>query len=156
MVAGISDGGALDRIERAVTLDAPVRVVWDAVTESGRLSEWFGADVELDPRPGGRAAFRWKGGRERGAVVEEVSPPSRLSFRWLPFDRAPDGAVRIRRSTRVEFIVEELREGARLTVTESPLTGTGPPDVLGFPAEDAEADLELSAIRADFRLPRDP
>ncbi len=74
-------------VEREITIPATPAEVWPAVTRSDEVSLWFGADVELDVRPGGRGVFRWPDGTERHAVVEEVEPEHRLSFRWLPFPR---------------------------------------------------------------------
>src|SRR2546428_12032105 len=78
-------------VEREITIPASPGDVWPAVTHSDELSTWFGADVELDARPGGRGVFRWPDGTERQAVVEDVEAGRRLSFRWLPFQRTPEG-----------------------------------------------------------------
>src|SRR5438093_5595569 len=98
-----------DRIERELLVPAPVDDVWPAVSEPGELSEWFGAEVELDVRPGGRGTFRWPDGTERGAVVEEVDAPRRLAFRWLPFERSTDGTHAVKQ-TRVEIELEPVAD----------------------------------------------
>lgn len=105
-------------MNREVTLPEDPDRVWSALTEGGPLSEWFGAEVDIDPRPGSLATFRWRDGWERGAVVEEVEPSRRLVFRWLPFERTPEGGIIIGRSGRVEFELVECEEGTRLSVTE--------------------------------------
>jgi uncharacterized protein YndB with AHSA1/START domain len=88
------------------------------MTESRELSAWFGAEVTLEPRPGGRATFRWPDGHERGAVLEDVEPPSHLSFRWLPFERSADGHARLVPATRVELRLEPVEGGTVLTLEE--------------------------------------
>ena len=77
----------MDAVEREVTVPATPGEVWPAVTQSDEVSAWFGADAQLEVRPGGRGVFRWRDGTERHVVVEDVEPPRRLSFRWLPFQR---------------------------------------------------------------------
>lgn len=100
-------------VEREITIPATPAEVWPALTQSDEVSVWFGADVELDVRPGGRAVFRWSDGTERHAVVEEVEPEHRLSFRWL--EAIP--------STRVEITLDEVAEGTRVRVVEQAAFG---------------------------------
>jgi uncharacterized protein YndB with AHSA1/START domain len=95
-------------VEREITIPATPAEVWPALTQSDEVSVWFGAYVELDVRPGGRAVFRWSDGTVRHAVVEEVEPEHRLSFRWL--EAIP--------STRVEITLDEVAEGTRVRVVE--------------------------------------
>jgi uncharacterized protein YndB with AHSA1/START domain len=91
-----------EQVERRVRLPAPPEEVWAEVADPGRLSAWFGAHVELDLRPGGRASFRWPDGTERGGVIEEVEPGKLLAFRWVPFERLSDGTPVRRPIGRVE------------------------------------------------------
>jgi len=105
-------------IEREITIPATPAEVWPVVTHSDEVSAWFGADVELDVRPGGRGIFRWPDGTERHAVVEEVEPEHRLSFRWLPFQRTAERDVEALPSTRVEITLDEVAEGTRVRVVE--------------------------------------
>jgi uncharacterized protein YndB with AHSA1/START domain len=95
-------------VEREITIPATPAEVWPALTQSDEVSVWFGADVVLDVRPGGRGVFRWSDGTVRHAVVEEVEPEHRLSFRWL--EAIP--------STRVEITLDEVAEGTRVRVVE--------------------------------------
>lgn len=105
-------------------LPAPADVVWDAVTRSDQLSAWFGAEVDLDPRPGGPARFRGHDGSHRHGLVEEVEPGHRIVFRWWPLGAAGIGA------TRVEITVDPEIDGSTsiLTISETPLpSATAPP-----------------------------
>src|SRR2546426_4863584 len=83
----LREEASMGAVEREVTVPAPPGEVWRAVTQSDEVSQWFGADAELEVRPGGRGTFRWHDGTERYVVVEEVEPALKLSFRWLPFER---------------------------------------------------------------------
>jgi uncharacterized protein YndB with AHSA1/START domain len=96
----------------SIVVEAPVEEAWEAVTDPGALSEWFGADVELEPRPLGRATFRFPDGTTRFAIVEEVDPPHRLAWRWWPAHER-DAA------TRVAVELEQLEDETRVTVVES-------------------------------------
>jgi uncharacterized protein YndB with AHSA1/START domain len=111
--------GVMDRstIEREILLSVSCERVWSALTDGEQLSSWFGAQVVVDARAGGSAIFRWPDGRERVATVEEVDPPHRLSFRWAPFERTPNGA-RVLPANRVEFTLENVEQGTLLRVTE--------------------------------------
>jgi uncharacterized protein YndB with AHSA1/START domain len=106
------------RIERHVDLPASPDEVWEALTDPERLSSWFGARARLQARRGARVWFRWDDGRERGGVIEEADRPTRLSFRWLPFERLPGGGHRPSGTGRVEFVLEPVTGGTRLRVTE--------------------------------------
>src|SRR5437588_5934103 len=68
----------------SIVVDAPVEEAWEAVIDPDALSAWFGADVDLQPEPLGRATFRFPDGSVRFAIVEEVDAPHRLAWRWWP------------------------------------------------------------------------
>ena len=103
-------------VQRQVLLPVSGDELWEALTDSEQLSEWFGADVDLDPRPGAEATFVDGDGEVRRALVEEVDEGRRLAFRWWPEDEGDTGA------TRVEFVVEEVGDDASvLTVVETGL-----------------------------------
>jgi uncharacterized protein YndB with AHSA1/START domain len=102
-----------DRIERQMTLRAPRDEVWAAITEPDQISKWFGTEAELDLRPGGEGVFRWDEIEVR-VTVEEVTPPARFSYRWEP-SQTPSGGP----TTLVEFELEEIEGGTRLSLAES-------------------------------------
>jgi uncharacterized protein YndB with AHSA1/START domain len=108
-------------IRKEIVLPAPREEVWDALTEPGRLEDWFANDVEIDLRPGGGASFRWSNGEERHATVTEVEPERRLAFEW-----DDDGEV--------AFELDDDGDGTRLTVIES------------SPAWSTALDLQASAL----------
>ena len=70
-------------IERSILIDAPVDVVWTVVTEPEHISRWFSDAVELDLRPGGRAALTWNDHGTFQGRVERVEAPRFFSFRWV-------------------------------------------------------------------------
>jgi uncharacterized protein YndB with AHSA1/START domain len=108
-------------IRKEIVLPAPREEVWEALTEPGRLEDWFANDVEIDLRPGGGASFRWSNGEERHATVTEVEPERRLAFEW-----DDEGEV--------AFELDDDGDGTRLTVVES------------SPAWSTALDLQASAL----------
>ena len=107
-------------VTREVVLPSGVDEVWAAITDPARLGEWFGADVELDLQPGGRAVFQGDDGAVRRGVIEEVDPGHKLAYRWWPYDR-DDPNPGAPKQSRVELIIEAVPSGTRLLVTEVPL-----------------------------------
>jgi uncharacterized protein YndB with AHSA1/START domain len=93
-------------IEREIVVPKQPDEVWEALTDSDRLEEWFASDVELDARPGGEGVFRWGDGDERHAVVRELEEAERLVLDW------DDGG-----SVAIEL--EPVVEGTRVHVVES-------------------------------------
>ena len=130
----------MDAVEREVTVPASSDEVWRAVTRADQVSAWFGADVELDPRPGGRGVFRWADGTHRHVLVEEVEPGRKLAFRWLPFEQTASGDIVAVASTRVEITLDEVAEGTRIRVVERP--------AFAGEAQAPSAGRELAALRS--------
>jgi uncharacterized protein YndB with AHSA1/START domain len=130
----------MEAIEREVTVPAPSDEVWRAVTQADEVSVWFGAEVELDPRPGGRGVFRWADGTQRHVLVEEVEPGRKLAFRWLPFQRIASGDIATVPSSRVEITLDEVPGGTRIRVVERP--------AFAGEAQAPSAGRELAALRS--------
>jgi uncharacterized protein YndB with AHSA1/START domain len=78
------NGHAVIRFERQ--LPYPPAEVWSALTEPGRLLQWWG-QVDLDLRPGGRFEVTWlnptpEGGRlTMHGTITGLEPPSLLETR---------------------------------------------------------------------------
>jgi uncharacterized protein YndB with AHSA1/START domain len=102
-------------VRREIELEAAPADVWDAITRPELLEQWFEAEVELDPRPGGAGRFVEAEGEHRLARVDDVDEGRRLAFTWWP-DEGDEPA------STVEFILTPTQGGTRLVVTESPLT----------------------------------
>ena len=98
-------------VRREIVVDAPPDEVWEALTEAEELEEWLADEVELDVRPGGAGRFRWHDGSERHAVVEDVEIERLLEFWWWSDD--DDASL-------VSVRLDEVAEGTRVTVTETP------------------------------------
>lgn len=97
-------------VKRTLLLDADPAEVWEALTDEALLSEWLAPEVELDPREGGELVCRFADGEERRGEVAVVEAAERLAFTW---HREAGG------ESWVEWIVDAVADGTRLTVIES-------------------------------------
>lgn len=101
-------------VERDTLVEATPEEVWEALTDEDRLEEWMAPDVELDPVEGGEIAVR-DGDDERAGTVETVEENERFAFTW---SRPGEG------ESFVEFTIEALPGGSRVTVVETPIGPT--------------------------------
>lgn len=127
-----SDSNVPDRIVKQRVLRAPRSRVWRAISDSLEFGRWFGVAFE-GPFVAGTivkgkivptevdadiAALQAPyAGLACDVIVERVEPEHHLSFRWHPGaepDTGPDAPT-----TLVEFDLEEVEGGTRLTITES-------------------------------------
>jgi uncharacterized protein YndB with AHSA1/START domain len=97
-------------VERETMIEASPEEVWEALTDEDRLEEWLGPEVELDPFEGGGIAVR-DGDGERTGIVETLEENERFAFTW---SRPGEG------ESFVEFTIEALPGGSRVTVVETP------------------------------------
>lgn len=107
--------GFPDRIERTVEVAQPPGVVWAAITTAEGLSSWFGDEAAIDLRPGGSVRVGWTGGPAVDLRVERVEEPVVFGFTWRIHGLSEDDE----RRTYVEFTLEPVGAGTRLTVVES-------------------------------------
>ncbi len=114
---------AAQAVRRDVLLPAPREEVWAALTRSELLSGWFEAEVEIDPRPRGAVTARDRGGTLRRGTVAAANRPYRLVVVWNStiVGREPGAGP-----TRMEFTLEAVAEGTRLTVIEAPVAASSP------------------------------
>ncbi|HKN52382.1 MAG TPA: SRPBCC domain-containing protein [Amycolatopsis sp.] len=104
-----------DRIERTVEIAHPPATVWAALTTAEGLAAWFGNKAAIDLRPGASAWMKWDGGHSADMRVERVEEPTVFGFTWH-IDGLPEDDPR---RTYVEFTLEPVGTGTRLTVVET-------------------------------------
>lgn len=107
--------GFPDQIVRTVELAHPPAKVWAALTTAEGLGTWFGHAATIDLRPGGAAQLIWKSGDKADLRIERVDEPKVFGFTWH-INGLPDADPR---RTYVEFTLEPVGAGTRLTVVES-------------------------------------
>jgi len=133
-----------DRIEKQVTLRAPVSRVWRAVADAREFGSWFGCRFADDFAPGKlmRATFdaefdeaaliehqkglglkpskiRLPPPNATFCTIERIEPEHYLSFRWIPYGIDAEVDPEKEPTTLVEFRLEPVPEGTRLTIVES-------------------------------------
>ena len=135
--------GSTDRIEKRVVLKAPRARVWRAISDAGEFGAWFG--VELKGRfavgetirgtfpalnQDAIVAHQKKLGLVPSKVrkleenmvfctVERIEPEHTFSFRWIPYGIDAEADPDSEPTTLVEFHLEDVPEGTRLTIVES-------------------------------------
>jgi uncharacterized protein YndB with AHSA1/START domain len=107
--------GFPDRIERTIELAHPPAKVWAALTTAEGLGTWFGNRATIDLRPGGAAQMTWSHGHQADMRIERVEEPNVFGFTWHIYGLPDDDP----RRTYVEFTLEPVGAGTRLTVVES-------------------------------------
>ncbi len=105
-----------DRIERTVEIAHPPARVWAALTTAegpGHLVRQPGHDR---PAPGWfDAQMTWDSGDKANMRIERVEEPTVFGFTWHIYGLPDDDP----RRTYVEFTLEPVGAGTRLTVVES-------------------------------------
>jgi uncharacterized protein YndB with AHSA1/START domain len=107
--------GFPDRIERTLQVSHPPDTVWAALTTAEGLGAWLGNDATIELRPGGSARMRWADGHAVAMRVERVEEPTVFGFTWQ-ISSLPEEDPR---RTYVEFTLEPVGAGTRLTVVET-------------------------------------
>lgn len=112
-----------DRIEKTIDIAAPVSRVWQALTDHREFGAWFkvrldGPFVPGQPSTGnithpGYEHIRWH------AVVQKIEPERYFSFTWHPYAIDPKVDYTGETPTLIEFTLEAIPTGTRLTVVES-------------------------------------
>lgn len=112
-----------DQIEKNVLLRAPKSRVWRALTNAEEFGSWFGARLETGFAVGQQAAgnITYPGYEHLKfeVTVERMEAEELFSFRWHPYAVDPEADYSQEPTTLVEFRLEEVAEGTRLTVVES-------------------------------------
>jgi uncharacterized protein YndB with AHSA1/START domain len=133
-----------DRIEKRVTLRAPVSRVWQAIADAREFGRWFGFTLEGDFAPGKRMTGTFDGALDEAAIVEHqkrlglrpskvklpaeravfctverIEPERYFSFRWVPYGIDAEADPDSEPTTLVEFRLEPVAEGTLLTIMES-------------------------------------
>lgn len=112
-----------DRIEKSVFLRAPRSRVWRAIATAEEFGTWFGVKLEGAFAPGARVSGRiTTPGYEHVIMeitIERVDPERLFSYRWHPYAVEPGMDYSGEPTTLVEFRLDEVAGGTKLTVIES-------------------------------------
>jgi uncharacterized protein YndB with AHSA1/START domain len=133
-----------DRIEKQVTLRAPVARVWRAISDAREFGRWFGFELEGDFVAGKKMKGVFLGELDEAALVEHqkslglkpskvklpdknatfctverIEPERYFSFRWIPYGIDAEADPENEPTTLVEFRLEAAADGTLLTIVES-------------------------------------
>lgn len=112
-----------NKIEKKIDLKAPISRVWKALTDYKQFGQWFCVKIESpfvvgQPACGyltypGYENLRWE------VQVKQMETERLFSYTWHPYAVDPSVDYSSETPTLVEFRLEEISGGTRLTVTES-------------------------------------
>ena len=123
-----------DRIEKVTTLRAPRLRVWHAITDPSQFGNWFGISFDGPFIPGRRVTGKivptsvdQEIAKQQAPYkdhpvelwIERIEPMRLFSFRWHPFANDPKADYSNEATTLIEFLLDEVPEGTRLTIRES-------------------------------------
>lgn len=133
-----------DRIEKQITLRAPVARVWRAITDAREFGRWFGVTLAGEFAPGRRLTGTFDGTLDEAAIiahqaklgvrpskirppapdavfctVERLEPMRLFSFRWIPYGIDAEADPAHEPTTLVEFHLAPVADGTLLTIIES-------------------------------------
>lgn len=132
------------RIEKRVTLKAPVSRVWRAITEAREFGLWFGIELDGQFVQGKAIVGTFHQEFDEAAIlefqrglgltptqirvpeksltfctVERIEPERYFSFRWIPYGIDAEVDPENEPTTLVEFRLEPVADGTLLTIVES-------------------------------------
>jgi len=112
-----------DCIEKTIDFKAPVERVWRALTDYREFGAWFRVKLDGPFAPGkpatghitypGYEHLKWE------VQVTRMEAPKVFAFRWHPYAVDPEVDYSDEPTTLVEFRLEPMGAGSRLTVVES-------------------------------------
>lgn len=112
-----------DRIEMHIDLDAPPARVWRVLSDHSEFGSWFGVKLESAFVPGkasrGKITHPGYEHLTMEIVIRAMEPERLLSFNWHPYAVDPNVDYSKETPTLVEFTLEPISTGTRLTVVES-------------------------------------
>jgi uncharacterized protein YndB with AHSA1/START domain len=112
-----------DRIEKSISIAAPVERVWRALTDHEEFGAWFRVKLDgpfvLGEESRGRMTYPGYEHVKWEARVVAMEEPRLFAFTWHPYAVDPDKDYSGDPHTRVEFRLEPAGEGTSLTVVES-------------------------------------
>ncbi len=112
-----------DRIEKSIELKASVSRVWRALTDYREFGQWFRVELEGPFVPGqvsrGRITYPGFEHVTMQVTVQKMEHERLFSYTWHPYAIDPKVDYSQESPTLVEFKLEKIPSGTRLTVIES-------------------------------------
>ena len=112
-----------DRLVKSIDIKASPSRVWRALTDHKEFGAWFRVNLESPFVPGkptrGRITHPGYEHVVMEVVTQKLEPERYFSFHWHPYAIDPKVDYSKEPPTLVEFVLEKIADGTRLTVTES-------------------------------------
>jgi len=133
-----------DKIQKQVTLRAPVSRVWRAIADAQEFGRWFGVTLEGPFAEGQTIKGTFGGSLDERAIadyqkslglqpsrvklptgstvfctVQRIEPERYFSFRWIPYGIDAEADPENEPTTLVELRLEPVADGTLLTIVES-------------------------------------
>ena len=112
-----------DRIEKSIELKASLSRVWRALTDYREFGQWFRVELEGPFVPGqvsrGRITYPGYEHVTMQVTVQKMEHERLFSYTWHPYAIDPKVDYSGEPPTLVEFKLEKIPSGTRLTVIES-------------------------------------
>lgn len=108
----------IDNIVRVLEFKQPILRVWQAISDPKELSIWFGSNAQFDLIEGSQGYFEWQKECEGRFSIKliTINAPHYFSWRWM---LKKDTPFSLTSSTLVEWKLEEIPQGTKLTLMES-------------------------------------
>jgi uncharacterized protein YndB with AHSA1/START domain len=139
-----------DRIERQISIAAPVERVWEILTTPEHVSAWFcdSNPVTIDLRPGGVMNINHGADKAFATRIDKVDPPHYLAYRWA--SDFPGVLADDTNSTLVEFTLAPEGGGTLLTLSESGFAAlaSGPEDTGSYDSHTGGWGEKLKSLSA--------
>lgn len=134
-----------DVIEREITVKASKERVYRAISDPEQIITWFPDTVEGSLEVGGRATFDFGESGKAQTCVVAANPFEYFAFRWYTGTETVDDVLAAP-NTLIEFHIESIGEGTKVTVRESGFAS--------LPAEVAESSFSDNSSGWEYMMNR--
>jgi len=112
-----------DEIVKSIDLKANIERVWRALTDHTEFGEWFRVNLEepfvVGQKTEGNISYPGYEHMRLEAMVKTMDTNQLFAFTWCPVPDESGNAPLGGMETLVEFKLEAIESGTRLTITES-------------------------------------
>jgi uncharacterized protein YndB with AHSA1/START domain len=100
-------------VERSIWIKAPRERVWQAITDSQQLQQWWGDYWEINTLEVGATVKFGEENDPMSATIDVLDPPRQFRLLWPP--QPQYHSIKI----FTTFLLAEEKDGTRITVTET-------------------------------------
>lgn len=109
-----------DTIVREITVKSPQEKVYETITDPQKITAWFPDKVDGTFEVGQYSNFYFTEHNHKAQVyIVDKKPFTYFAYRWIPGGIAVKEDVLDIPNTLVEFFIDEVAEGTKVTVKES-------------------------------------